>query len=47
VREALRAYLRKVEIRAQEEQERAAYARSPQDMEEVRFWEGETAWPVE
>jgi metal-responsive CopG/Arc/MetJ family transcriptional regulator len=45
VRDALRAHLRWLEIRAQEEQERAAYKAHPQDPDEVRMWETVTVWP--
>ena len=44
VRDALREHLRKLEIRAKEERERAAYTKNPQTEKEIRLWEGETAW---
>jgi metal-responsive CopG/Arc/MetJ family transcriptional regulator len=45
VRDALREHLRRLEVRAMEEREREAYRRQPQDVEEVRLWMGEAAWP--
>ncbi|MGB8261551.1 MAG: ribbon-helix-helix protein, CopG family [Terracidiphilus sp.] len=47
VRDALSAYLHALEIRTKEEQERAGYARIPEDLEEARFWEAEAVWPNE
>ncbi|MGC2618280.1 MAG: ribbon-helix-helix domain-containing protein [Acidobacteriaceae bacterium] len=47
VRDALREHLRKLEIRAMEEQEREAYRRQPQTKEEIHFWDGEPVWPAE
>jgi len=47
VREALRAHLRRLEIRALEEREREGYLRQPQAIEEALFWEAEAAWPAE
>ena len=44
VRDALRAHLCKLETQALEEQERAAYEKQPQDIEEVRFWEEQSSW---
>ncbi|MGH9412577.1 MAG: CopG family transcriptional regulator [Terriglobales bacterium] len=45
VREALREHLHRLQIRAWEEQEREGYARIPQDMAEVEFWESQAVWP--
>jgi len=45
VRDALREHLRRLEVRAMEERGREAYRRQPQDVEEVRLWMGEAAWP--
>ena len=47
VRDALREHLRRLEIRAMEERDRAGYEKQPQDLNEVRFWAGRTAWPGE
>ena len=47
VRDALREHLRKLEIRAQEERERAGYAKHPQSDAEVLRWEREAVWPLE
>jgi metal-responsive CopG/Arc/MetJ family transcriptional regulator len=47
VREALREYLRKLEVRACEERDREGYSRQPQTHEESYLWEGEAAWPAE
>jgi metal-responsive CopG/Arc/MetJ family transcriptional regulator len=45
VRDALREHLRRLEIRAQEEHERAAYKAHPQDLDEARLWETVAVWP--
>jgi metal-responsive CopG/Arc/MetJ family transcriptional regulator len=47
VREALREHLRRLEVRAQEERDRAGYSKRPQAQNESRFWEAEAAWPAE
>lgn len=47
IREALRAHLRKLQIRALEETERAAYSLQPASAEESLRWEREAAWPGE
>ena len=47
VREALRDYLRRIEVRAREERDREGYARQPQVHVESRRWEAEAAWPAE
>jgi metal-responsive CopG/Arc/MetJ family transcriptional regulator len=43
VREALRQHLRKLEIHALEEQERAGYLRIPEDLTDSGLWAA--AWP--
>ena len=45
VREALREYLRRLEVLACEERDREGYARQPQV--ESHLWESEAAWPAE
>jgi metal-responsive CopG/Arc/MetJ family transcriptional regulator len=47
IRDALRAHLRQLEIRALEERDREGYLRQPQTPEEVFAWEAEIAWPEE
>ena len=47
VREALREHLRRLEIRAMEERDRAGYLKLPQQLDEARAWEAEAAWPAE
>jgi metal-responsive CopG/Arc/MetJ family transcriptional regulator len=47
VREALREHLRRLEVRAMEERDRAGYARLPQQRDESRVWEAEIVWPEE
>ena len=47
VRDALREYIRRREIRALEERDREGYARQPQTLDESRVWEAEAAWPAE
>jgi hypothetical protein len=47
VREALREYLRQLELRASEVRDREGYSRqSPADAE-ARGWESEATWPEE
>jgi metal-responsive CopG/Arc/MetJ family transcriptional regulator len=47
VREALREYLRPLEVRANEARDRQGYSRqSPADAE-ARGWEAEATWPEE
>jgi metal-responsive CopG/Arc/MetJ family transcriptional regulator len=47
VREALREYLRRLELRAREARDRQDYSRqSPADAE-ARSWESEATWPEE
>jgi metal-responsive CopG/Arc/MetJ family transcriptional regulator len=47
VREALREYLRRLEIRSKEDRDREGYLRVPQSREESELWETEAAWPAE
>jgi Arc/MetJ-type ribon-helix-helix transcriptional regulator len=47
IRDALRQHLRQLDIRAKEAQERKAYSRQPQKVEEWRPWEEATVWPAE
>ena len=47
VRDALRDYLRKLEILDKEERDRRGYLKIPQRREEVFGWEAEAAWPPE
>jgi metal-responsive CopG/Arc/MetJ family transcriptional regulator len=47
VREALREYLRRLEIRAREEQDHEGYSRQPQGRDESLHWEPEAKWPAE
>jgi metal-responsive CopG/Arc/MetJ family transcriptional regulator len=45
VREALREYLLRLEMRAREQRDREGYAKKPQALKESRAWEMEAAWP--
>jgi predicted transcriptional regulator len=47
VREALREYLRKMEIRAREERDRDGYSEQPPRGDEALDWEAEATWPPE
>jgi metal-responsive CopG/Arc/MetJ family transcriptional regulator len=47
VREALEVMLRKLAAEADERRDREGYRRIPADIEEVRRWEAEAAWPPE
>jgi metal-responsive CopG/Arc/MetJ family transcriptional regulator len=47
VREALREYLRRLELRASEVRDRQGYSRQPQTDAEARDWESEARWPEE
>jgi metal-responsive CopG/Arc/MetJ family transcriptional regulator len=47
VRQALREHLRKLEILALEERDRAGYAKLPVDDDEAGLWQAEAAWPPE
>jgi metal-responsive CopG/Arc/MetJ family transcriptional regulator len=46
VREALREHLRRIEIRALEERDRAGYARLPQQRDEFSTWEAEARFSL-
>jgi hypothetical protein len=45
VREALREYLKQLEIKAREERDREGYRKVPPTPEEAQGWESESAWP--
>lgn len=45
LREALRKYLRRLEVRAREERDRAGYSRRPQSADESHQWEAEAVDP--
>jgi metal-responsive CopG/Arc/MetJ family transcriptional regulator len=45
MRDALREHLQRLELRAKEEREREGYLKQPQNLDEVRLWEGKAAWP--
>ena len=47
VREALREHLRRLDVRAREERDRAGYAKRLQAEDETHLWEAEAAWPPE
>ena len=47
IRDALRAHLRALEIRALEERDREGYAKHPQSQDEWAVWEKAAAWPEE
>jgi len=47
MRDALREYLQKLEVRAKEDRDREGYSRQPQARHESHAWEGEAAWPAE
>jgi metal-responsive CopG/Arc/MetJ family transcriptional regulator len=47
VRDALREHLRRLEVRAKEERDRAGYTKRPQTSDESLAWEAEGAWPSE
>lgn len=47
VRDALREYLRRLELRTREERDRQGYSRQPQTDAEAQGWESEAAWPEE
>ncbi len=47
VRDALREHLRRLELRAREEQDRRGYETRPQRADESSAWEEEAAWPAE
>jgi metal-responsive CopG/Arc/MetJ family transcriptional regulator len=47
IRDALREHLLKLETRAQEERDRAGYAKEPRARDESLLREREAAWPAE
>jgi metal-responsive CopG/Arc/MetJ family transcriptional regulator len=47
VRDALREHLRKLEVRAREQDDRDGYSRRPQARHESHLWEAEAVWPAE
>ncbi|MGA2207579.1 MAG: ribbon-helix-helix domain-containing protein [Terracidiphilus sp.] len=47
VRDALREYLRCLEVRVREDRDREGYARQPQAQGDSQPWEAEAAWPKE
>ena len=47
VREALREYLRRLELRASEVRDRQGYSRLVRADAEARGWESEATWPEE
>jgi metal-responsive CopG/Arc/MetJ family transcriptional regulator len=47
VRDALREYLRRLELRASEERDRQGYLGHSQADGEARAWESEATWPEE
>lgn len=47
IREAIREYLKKLELREMEERHRKGYERIPDDPAEALEWETEAAWPEE
>jgi len=47
LREALREYLKRLEMLAGEAKDRQGYAKRPQKRDESVLWEGDAAWPAE
>ncbi len=47
VRQALRSYLRLLEIRERERLDREGYERRPDRAERLEVWEQAASWPVE
>lgn len=47
IRDALRHYLRQLEIRELEERDRAGYSRFKQTGHDYDIWEREASWPSE
>jgi metal-responsive CopG/Arc/MetJ family transcriptional regulator len=45
MRDALRAHLMKLEVRALEERDREGYKKRPQTIEEAYLWPKEGVWP--
>ena len=47
IREALRAHLKNLDIRARELRDRKGYEASPRDSSDLSGWEAEAIWPEE
>jgi metal-responsive CopG/Arc/MetJ family transcriptional regulator len=47
IREALRAYLKNLQIRERELRDRKGYEASSQDLSGLSGWEAEAIWPAE
>jgi metal-responsive CopG/Arc/MetJ family transcriptional regulator len=47
IRDAIRSYLKKLEIHELEEHDRRGYQVMPSDEAEAARWETEAAWPVD
>jgi metal-responsive CopG/Arc/MetJ family transcriptional regulator len=47
IRDAIRSYLKKLEIHELEERDRRGYQVMPSDEAEAARWETEAAWPVD
>jgi metal-responsive CopG/Arc/MetJ family transcriptional regulator len=45
IRDALREYLKRLEIRSLEERDRQGYTKHPQRIEDSLTWESEASWP--
>ncbi len=45
MREALREYLQRLEMKAREERDREGYRKNPPVHEDAQGWENEAAWP--
>jgi len=47
VRDALREHLQRLDLCAKQERDREGYLKTPQNVDEIRLWEGKAAWPEE
>lgn len=47
MRDALREYLRRLEIRSREDRDRVGYSRHQRSRDEGPEWEAEAVWPAE
>jgi len=47
VRDALREHLKTLDRRAKEDRDREGYRAMPQNVDEIRLWEGKAVWPAE
>jgi metal-responsive CopG/Arc/MetJ family transcriptional regulator len=47
IRDALREYLRQIEIQEKEQRDREGYRKTPQRRRETSLWEKAAAWPEE